>query len=101
MTKFIFIFTVNNIDYLHLYNLRRRLIMEDVALEFERERTAGIIKSNSKDKIPQIIDDFINFCFCKEIKPEKIGKEVSNFIKNSPKEIVYQVVDNFTDILFS
>lgn len=75
--------------------------MEDVALEFERERTVGIIKNNSKDKTPQIIDDFINFCFCKEIKPEKIGKEVGNFIKNSPKEIVYQVVDNFTDILFS
>lgn len=104
MTKFIFIFifNINNIDYLHLYNLRRRLIMEDdVALESERESTANIIKNSSQDEIPQKISKFISNCFCEKIKPEKIGKEVGNFIKNSPKEIVYKVVDDFTDILFS
>ena len=103
MTKFIFIFifNINNIDYLHLYNLRRRLIMEDVKLESERESTANIIKNSSQDEIPQKISKFISNCFCEKIKPEKIGKEVGNFIKNSPKEIVYKVVDDFTDILFS
>lgn len=75
--------------------------MEDVALESERERTANIIKNSSKDEIPQNISKFISNCFCNKIKPEEIGKEVGNFIKNSPKEIAYQVVDNFTDILFS
>ena len=103
MTKFIFIFifNINNIDYLHLYNLRRRLIMEDAKLESERESTANIIKNSSQDEIPQKISKFISNCFCEKIKPEKIGKEVGNFIKNSPKEIVYKVVDDFTDILFS
>lgn len=60
--------------------------MEDVALESERKRTDDIIKSSPKDKIPQNISKFISNCFCKEIKPEKIGKEVGNFIKNSPKK---------------
>ena len=75
--------------------------MEDVKLESEREETANIIKNSSQDEIPQKISKFISNCFCEKIKPEKIGKEVGNFIKNSPKEIVYKVVDDFTDILFS
>ena len=74
---------------------------DDVALESERESTANIIKNSSQDEIPQKISKFISNCFCEKIKPEKIGKEVGNFIKNSPKEIAYKVVDDFTDILFS
>ena len=75
--------------------------MEDVKLESERESSANIIKNSSQDEIPKKISKFISNCFCEKIKPEKIGKEVGNFIKNSPKEIVYKVVDDFTDILFS